>query len=175
MGRWVNLTPDAVFESVLAIEPAWLTSRGIRGLAVDLDNTLVPYGQPVPDPDIVEHIRNLTAAGLRIIIVSNARPHRASLAAKELGIAYLANAGKPAVRAFRRALDLLGCEPGETAVIGDQVFRDILGARRAGCLALLVNPMSSRDFPGTKLLRWPERLIVRHLQARGDWPIRNTP
>ena len=175
MGRWDNLIPHAVFESVLDIQPAWLAGRGVRGLAVDLDNTLVPYGQPVPDPDIVGHVRNLVAAGLRIVIVSNARQHRASVAAKELGIPYLANAGKPAARAFRRALDLIGCQPGQAAVIGDQVFRDVLGARRAGCLAVLVNPMSSRDFPGTKLLRWPERLIIRHLQARGSWPVRNTP
>jgi len=136
---------------------------------------LVPYAQPVPGLDIAVHVRNLVDSGLRIVIVSNAGPRRAALAAAKLGLPYIAKAGKPGRKAFDRALDELACGPHETAVVGDQVFRDILGARRMGCLALLVIPMSQRDFPGTKLLRGPEALLMRYLRARDLWPGSNSP
>jgi uncharacterized protein len=168
---FATLVPDAVFASVLDIKKDWLADRGIKGLAVDLDNTLVPYGQPVPGLDIVRHGQDLVVGGFSMVIVSNAGPRRAALAAEALKLPYLAKAGKPRPRAFRQALDILNCEPRYAAVIGDQIFRDILGARRAGCLAVLVTPMSSRDFPGTKLLRWPESMLIRYLINQGRWPL----
>jgi uncharacterized protein len=165
-----RLVPDAVVDSVLDVTPAWLQSRGIRGLILDLDNTLVPYGQYDPAPEVLTHLRELAAAGIPAMILSNAMSARTVTVARHFSLPFLANAGKPAPQAFHRALGELSLTESEVAVVGDQIFRDVLGARRAGCFAVLVKPLSPRDFVGTRLLRWPESWVIRHLRRRGIWP-----
>ena len=142
----------------------------IRAVIFDLDNTLVAYGCSVPDPAVVAHLRNLAQAGISTVILSNATSRRSREVAAVLGVAHIGNAHKPALSGFRRALAALRSEPARTVVVGDQVFRDILGARRAGCQAILVRPISQQDFPGTKLLRLPEALLTAHLKRHGKWP-----
>ena len=164
------LVPDVVLGSVLEVTPAWLGGRGLRGLILDLDNTLVPYGQRSPDPAVMRHITAIRGAGTPAIILSNARSGRAARIATELDLPFIANAGKPRAASFERALQLLELAAAQVAAVGDQLFRDVLGAKKAGCLAVYVRPLSPRDFPGTKLLRWPEALLIAHLQRRGRWP-----
>lgn len=170
-----RLVPDAALPSVLELTPEWLAARGIRGLILDLDNTLVPYGRHEPDPRVTEHLATLSRAGHPAVLLSNAMPGRAVTVARHFGLPFLANAGKPAPGGFRRALAMLSMAAPEVAVVGDQIFRDVLGARRAGCFAVLVEPLSARDFPGTRLLRLPESWVIRYLHRRGMWPSQTRP
>lgn len=164
------LAPDLALPSLLALDVGTIRARGIQGLILDLDNTLVPYGHPSPSPDVAGYIEQLRVNGLPTVILSNARRGRAADVAAMLGLPHIGNACKPGTRGFRRALEMTGTPARQTAVVGDQLFRDVLGARRAGCFAVLVDPLSNRDFPGTTLLRGPEALLIRHLRARGRWP-----
>jgi predicted HAD superfamily phosphohydrolase YqeG len=65
---------------------------------------------------------------------------------------------------------MLNRPPEATVVVGDQLFRDILGARRAGCSTVLVRPLSARDFPGTALLRPLEAAVIAYLKRISRWP-----
>jgi HAD superfamily phosphatase (TIGR01668 family) len=161
--------------SILDLDLETLKARGIDGLILDLDNTVVPYGHPLPSDEVAAHLKALLAGGVRAVILSNARSGRAAEVAAALGLPYIANAGKPGLRGFARALSVTGTDAARTAVVGDQLFRDVLGARRAGCHAILVHPLSPRDFPGTKLLRWPEALLVRYFKRIGRWPGQTCP
>jgi len=70
-------------------------------------------------------------------------------------------------------MDILETTPGETAVVGDQLFTDILGGNRLGLFTVLVIPMSKREFIGTKIVRMLEKVLLYRLAKKGviDIPI----
>ena len=124
------------------IPPAALAARGIKLVLADLDNTLAPYGETCPSPEILAWKAGLEAEGIALFLLSNSRkPGRAQRFAEALGIPYEGHAGKPKVGGFQRAMARMGAAPEETAIVGDQIFTDIWGGNRAGVLTLLVHPI----------------------------------
>lgn len=158
MGRW--LRPDAEADSIYAIDPSALYARGVRGVILDLDNTMVPWG----DWDIPQALRPWIAAAravdLRLCIVSNNGGARVAHIAASLGLPTVTGAWKPFRPALRRALRIMGTAPEATALIGDQRFTDVFGGNRLGLHTILVRPQSRREFPLTRLTRLAERLVV---------------
>lgn len=171
------LIPDAVYESLYMVDLDALAARGIRGLIVDLDNTLVEYGNSAVPIEARDWVRGARAKGFKVCIASNARTGRVRSFAAAFGIPGIANAGKPIRRAFRRAMRLLGTTPSETAVIGDQVFTDVLGGNRMKAYTVLVNPLSKKELGATRMMRRLERKVLKRLVRRGmldetDWATR---
>lgn len=165
------LVPAEFRPSIHAVDFQALRARGIRGLIVDLDNTLVEWRSPSPTPDVHDWIRRARAAGLDVCIVSNGGSRRVEGFARRAGVGFVGAAGKPRRRGFLEALDRLGTLPSETAVVGDQLFTDILGGNRLGMYTILVAPVSSREFAGTRLVRKLERLVLRRLARAGQAPL----
>jgi predicted HAD superfamily phosphohydrolase YqeG len=56
-------------------------------------------------------------------------------------------------------MTIMGTPARQTALIGDQLFTDILGGNLVGMYTILVDPLSSQEFPTTKLVRRLERLV----------------
>ena len=134
--------PDYYFPDIYAIDPERLRARGVKVLLADLDNTLAPYGVPKPSGEVVAWRARLEQAGITLFLLSNSRrPGRAQHYAEALGIPYEGHAGKPKSGGFRRALARMNAAPEEAAIVGDQIFTDILGGNRAGVLTLLVHPI----------------------------------
>jgi HAD superfamily phosphatase (TIGR01668 family) len=163
------LVPDAVAPHVTAIRPEALRARGIRGLIVDLDNTLTLWNDARCTPEVAGWLRGLEAADIRVCIVSNNGPERVARFCRGLVSPppWIAYAGKPRRRAYRRALQRLGLPPATVAVVGDQVFTDVLGGKRAGLWTILVPPLGRREFPATRLVRVVERLWLARLRRQG--------
>ncbi|MFS8524810.1 MAG: YqeG family HAD IIIA-type phosphatase [Limnochordales bacterium] len=171
------LAPDAVYESLFAVDLDDLKARGIRGLIVDLDNTLIEYGNPHATEEARRWVEDALGRGFKICLTSNARSRRVRHFAREFNIPAIANAAKPIGRAFRRAMRLLGTRPDETAVIGDQVFTDVLGGNRMNTFTVLVNPLSAKELGATRMMRRLERKVLRELVRQGllderDWQLR---
>lgn len=162
------LTPRRYVASAFLLSPAELATHGIRGLIVDLDNTLIPWhgGQP-RDARLQKLVRSYREAGIRLCIVSNNRQRRVAAFGQALDVPFIADAVKPRRAPFRRAMAMLKTSSEETAVMGDQIFTDILGGNRLGLYTILVKPMSSREFIGTRLVRKLERRVLGTLQRRG--------
>ncbi|HBG10137.1 MAG: YqeG family HAD IIIA-type phosphatase [Limnochordia bacterium] len=161
------LIPDAILPSVQDINLDDLRRRGIAGLLIDIDNTLVPWGNPQMDQALVQWIKRAKARGFQICLVSNALPDRTASFAQLLDIPAVGQAMKPLPRAFRRGMELLNLPPGQVAVVGDQLFTDVFGAKRLGLYAILVNPLSTGEFGFTKIMRRLERRTLRRLVRRG--------
>ncbi|MBX6377146.1 MAG: YqeG family HAD IIIA-type phosphatase [Clostridia bacterium] len=164
--------PDEYHRSVFDLDLGALRARGIRGLIFDLDNTLVRWslGADPAGPAqerLAEWFAGLRAAGFRACIVSNNRSARVEAVARALSVPAVGRAGKPRRGALRRALAVMGTEIAETALVGDQVLTDVCGARRLGLYAILVEPLSRREFLGTRLLRVVEARWLDHLRHRG--------
>jgi len=173
---WHNLVPDEYFQSIYDVDLDALRQRGISGLILDLDNTLAAWRFGEPEPKLAQWMVGVKARGFRPYIVSNDLGPRVDLFRRFLDIPGVARAGKPRRGAFRDAVRRLACSPAEVAVIGDQVFTDVFGAKPVGCYTILVVPVSRREFVGTRLVRVVERTFLKFLIARGriGHPVRRT-
>lgn len=161
------LCPSAWAASIYAVDLDDLRRRGIRGLIFDLDNTLIPWRDPDPPPKLVTWFAGLRRRGFAVTIVSNNGGRRVELFSAALGVPALARASKPRRRGFRQAMELMGTSPAATAVIGDQLFTDVLGGNRLRAYTVLVTPVSRREFVGTMLVRRLEALVLARLRRRG--------
>jgi uncharacterized protein len=138
-----------------------LGRAGVRGIIVDLDNTVCAYRRPELAPGVAEWVAAARDRGFALVLVSNNFTERVASVGAQLGIPVVPNALKPLPFAFLRALRLLGTPRGATIVIGDQLFTDVLGAKLAGLEVILVDPLIRRDPWNTRPLRWLERIVLR--------------
>ena len=163
-----SLFPHGFYETVLDIRPEALTRRGITLLLADLDNTLVPYKVPSPTPELKQWRAELEAGGVQLFLLSNSRkPGRPQQFARELGIQVIGHAGKPKRGSFLRAMEQQGRTPEQTAIVGDQIFTDILGGNRSGITTLLVRPIRLAGNPGRYIRYGVETPFRLAAQRRG--------
>lgn len=156
------LRPDFQYESLQDIKVEDLLAEGIKGLLLDLDNTIAPWNDKSLTREVIDWFEKIKTLGIKACIVSNnTLPDRVSAVADVLGILYVYNAAKPRKKAFYMGLEALGMKSTEVAVIGDQIFTDVFGGNRLGIKTILVFPIDEREFAGTKILRFMERLVGR--------------
>ena len=137
-----SLVPDKLYRRYTDITPQMMQEWGIRLLLCDLDYTLAPRSVARPDDTVLEWVNAMKAAGTEVMILSNNRSsERVELLCKDMGITYVGHAGKPAKRGYREAMAKAGVTARETAMLGDKLLTDVLGARRSGVLALMVEPL----------------------------------
>lgn len=161
------LCPKICLATVSALTPEFLCSRGIKGIIFDLDNTILPWQAKLLAPEKIMLFERLQARGFKICVVSNAFDRRVRSLLDPLHIPAISRARKPRRTPFRQALELLGTAPEETAVVGDQIFTDVLGGNRLGLYTILVNPVSRKEFVGTKMVRMLEKRVLKRMAKRG--------
>ena len=138
----VSLVPDRVLRRYTDVTPQLLGELGVKLLLCDLDYTLAPRSVSAPDEALRTWLARCGEAGVTVAILSNNRsPRRVEAFCGALGIWYVGHAGKPSVKGFRRAMEQAGAGPEETAMLGDKLLTDVLGARRSGVTALMVEPL----------------------------------
>ena len=158
------LQPKLFAESIKDISVEALFAQGKKGVLVDLDNTLTIWESEVLPPETVDWIGAAKKQGLKVCLLSNNKGERVKRIAAVLDIPYVDKATKPRRRAFRLGMETMGTQPAETAVIGDQIFTDVLGGNRLKLHTILVAPISTHEFAGTKLMRILERAVLRRLR-----------
>ena len=137
----VSLRPDRLLAAYDNVTPELLQKKGIRLLLCDLDYTLAPKSVKTPPEGVKTWIDRLKAAGITVMILSNNRSgKRVNEFCYQLGIDYVGHAQKPLPKGLRRAMDKAGVTAGETAMLGDKLLTDVLGANRSGVLAIMVEP-----------------------------------
>jgi len=165
--------PDYFIDTIYDIDARWLADQGISALIIDVDNTIMARYERQPHHKLRQWVKELLDSGVRAVAVSNNWTERVRKIAEELEVSLLAPAGKPLRPAFKRAIAQLGSSPDCTAILGDQLFTDILGGNRAGIRTVMVAPVSEIDLIHTKALRVFERIILNRLCDRrlvnGSW------
>ena len=146
---------------ITAIDLSELRARGIRGVIIDLDNTIVGFRSLEPLEEDAAWVRQAKGLDVRVAVLTNNGTPWASEIAKDLGVPCIPRARKPLPHGFRRALHVLEVEPHEAVVVGDQLFTDVLGAKLAGLEVILVDPLVRHDPWNTRPLRWMERIVMR--------------
>ncbi len=162
--RW--LTPSWYAPALYDVDLERLRAHGIEGIIIDLDNTLVPSDATDPPQTVRAWVVQLHAMGFRSCIVSNNFAARTRAIGRILQIPVVTVAIKPTPWAIRRAMRLMKTTPAQTAFIGDQLFTDVLGGNLVGVRTILVDPLSVREFPTTRLVRLLERMVRKRIVDR---------
>jgi uncharacterized protein len=153
--------PDRFVSRLAGVAVDDLYAQGFRGLIVDLDNTLMGFRQTELEADHLAWVKRAHDRGFRLVMVSNNFTARVTSIAQELGVVgCVPNALKPLPFGVLRAVRMLGLPRKQIAVVGDQLFTDVLSGKLCGLYTILTEPIESKDFPITRVFRFFERLML---------------
>lgn len=134
------LIPCRIIDSVCDLDPSTLSEIGIDTLLLDFDNTLQAYSQAALPIETADWVASMQRAGIALCVVSNSKKSRALPFCKQYGIPIIRHARKPFSRGIRQAMQLFDDRAG-IALIGDQIYTDVLGANLCGIQSILVRPI----------------------------------
>lgn len=151
--------PDHEADSAYEIEYEALYRMGYRGVIFDIDNTLVPHGAPADDRAAALFER-LRVIGFGTMLLSNNKEPRVKMFHDGVGSPYIFKAGKPSRKGYETAMERMGTTPRTTLFVGDQLFTDVWGAKRAGIATYLVKPIHPKEELQIILKRYLERIVL---------------
>ncbi len=166
------LAPRYFVTAVLELTPVRLRTWGIEALMLDLDNTLVAWGKIDPPDEVLAWLEDLRQSGIPVCLVSNTLSRRLRAATVVLDLPAAPGRSKPSADKLRRALRILGTSAERTAMVGDQLFTDVLAGNRLGVPTVLTGPLSPYEPLRVRFVRAIERFVLRALARRGVVPIR---
>lgn len=153
------LYPSAYLSDVFSIDYPKLQALGYQGVLFDIDNTLVHHGDDAT-PEIEHLFAYLNSLGLKILLFSDNSRQRVERFNRNIGVPFLAEAGKPDPAACRKAASMLGLTESQVICVGDQIFKDILGANRCGMASILVDFIRLPDEKHFGKRRAAEKIIL---------------
>jgi HAD superfamily phosphatase (TIGR01668 family) len=153
--------PKLHVKNIQKINLEALKAKGITNLMIDLDETLRKRNSMDMPQSSIDWINEVKSKGFKVCITSNNPfPWRNAHVGKMLGVPVGIFAMKPFPLAFHHAMWLLKSKPQNTALIGDQLLTDILGANMLGIYSILVDPFTGAE-KGVfrRIMRWLEQVI----------------
>lgn len=158
-------TPKETVNNIREIDFRSLKAKGIKALILDIDDTLLPRSVNDITPSVFEWIVSRKEEGFRLCLTSNSRhPLRVKYIGQALGLPAMHLSFKPLPFAFWKSLSILNARPEETAMIGDQLFMDILGANLLKIRSILVDHGKEEDFWPRRIMRMAERWVLVRLK-----------
>jgi hypothetical protein len=152
--------PDEYQDSTFTLDYRGLYDKGFRGIIYDIDNTLVPHGAPA-DGRAIRHFEALRKMGYRFCLISNNKEPRVASFAEDIGGAfYVYDAHKPSRKAYLEAVRKMGLTRSQVIFVGDQIFTDVYGAKRAGIYSILVKPIHPKEEIQIVLKRYLEKIVL---------------
>ena len=152
--------PTYVFNDITEITADFLHKKHIKGLLLDLDNTLTTHNNPVPPQTSLDWLDKMRKAGIKLMIVSNNSAERVTPFAQALGLDFVPKGKKPLTTGYRKARERLGLDKKNVATVGDQIFTDVLGSNLAGIRSLFVFPIELETSLPFRFKRFCERLFL---------------
>lgn len=157
--------PDVYLESAYDIDYEALYGQGYRGIIFDIDNTLVPHGAPADERSIAlfERLRHI---GYESMLLSNNKEPRVKSFNDKVGSRYIYKANKPFPENYKKAMERMKTTPETTLFVGDQLFTDVWGAKKAGIKTYLVKPIHPKEEIQIVLKRILERVVLFFYQRK---------
>lgn len=153
------LYPNVYLKNVKEITLELLKQNNIKGIILDVDNTLIDYYKNMPE-GILEWCKDMQTEGIKFCIASNSnKKEKVKNVAEKLNIPFIFFAKKPLKFGLNKAKNIMQLKRYEIAVVGDQIFTDILGANRCKMFSILVDPIKEKDMLITIIKRPIENLI----------------
>ena len=140
-----SLLPKIIVPALTDVSAELLHSRGIRLLMLDFDNTIVPYTTSTPTPKMQAWLENMAKSDIRLCVVSNSHKDRVKIFCEKYDIPCITHANKPFSKGIRECLEKFALQPGDCALVGDQIFTDTLGANGVGVTSILVKAIDNHN------------------------------
>lgn len=162
------LYPDAHLNNVREITTNFLKDNKINALILDVDNTLIDYDKNLPE-ETIEWAKELKSNNIKLYILSNTnKKEKVKTVAEKLGIEYMYFAKKPLKSGFKKVQEKLKEPSQNIAVVGDQIFTDIVGGNRCKMFTILVEPIAEKDIWITMVKRPLENAIKKKYHKNMD-------
>ena len=156
-----SFVPEYYFNTFNEASADFLQSIGVKGIVLDVDNTLEPYENPLPGEHVKTWLSELREKGISAAIVSNNGGERIRLFNSELGLPAYYKAKKPFKKNVLKAMADMGTDKSNTILMGDQVFTDVWAAHNTGIRAILVPPIKDKRDVFTRFKRLLEKPILK--------------
>ena len=146
-------------DSTYEIDFDALYREGYRGIIFDIDNTLVPHGAPADEraKKLFAHLKEL---GFSCCLLSNNKEPRVKMFNDDVQVQYIFKAGKPLPGGYEEGIRKMKTTKENTLFIGDQIFTDVLGAKRAGLYTIMVKPIHPKEEIQIVLKRYLEKIVL---------------
>ena len=162
----MKIYPDAYFKRVEDIDIEFLNKHKIKALLLDVDNTLVDHTKKMTE-SVKKWAKELKGQGVKLYILSNTNDkEKIQSIVKKIDIPYQLFAMKPLKRGFKKAQKELGEKSENIAIVGDQIFTDIIGGKRCNIYTILVEPIQEKDFWYTAWKRPIENKIKNKIKLQ---------
>lgn len=152
--------PTIVLNSVIDITKELLDNYGIKGLILDLDNTLTTHNNPKPAEGVLQWIDGMKDCKVAMMIVSNNKYYRVKPFADDLKLDFVSDGGKPFTSGFSKAITRMGLQKDQVAIVGDQFYTDILGANLKRLKTIYVYPIELESTTFFKIKRFCEKPFI---------------
>lgn len=153
--------PNIKLDKITDITPEMLKRRDITALLLDVDNTMSTHHGKILTDGLVSWLECMRAAGIKLIVVSNSKRVRVEPFAGRIGLDFISLACKPLPHGYLRAVKRLGVKRKNAAIVGDQIFTDVIGGNCLGVKTVLLTPIKPEDGLSFRIRRRLERVIFK--------------
>lgn len=155
------LKPDIKLKKITDINLGLLEKHNIKTLILDVDNTMSTHHGDVLTDGLMDWIEKMLGAGIKLIVLSNSKEERVKPFAEKIGLPYKSLGLKPLPFGYLKAVKMSDSKRCESAIVGDQIFTDVLGGNAVGVKTILLTPIKLEDGISFKLRRRLEKLIFK--------------
>jgi len=153
--------PNEILHSIYQIDLQALWNRGYKSILLDLDNTLLPWNDETVTQELETWFARLKGIGFSAALISNNHAPRILPVAQKLEIAFLPDAHKPITSAAQLCMAMIDAQKDSCVMVGDQLITDVWMGNKAGLYTIMVSPISSVEYGGTRINRVLERILMR--------------
>lgn len=136
-----SLIPKMLCPALTDLTVERLHRAGVTFLMLDFDNTIVPYTNDVPTPEMEAWFQAMQASDIGLCVVSNSHKTRVVKFCEARGIPCITHSKKPFSKGIFQCRDIFSLDLSHAALVGDQIYTDVLGANCAGAVSILVRPI----------------------------------
>ena len=152
-------SPTIILKRITEITPLILKEQGVEYLLLDVDNTLSTHHGTILIDGLTEWIEATLNSGIKLMVVSNSKEKRIKPFAAKIGLPFVSLALKPLPFGYNKAVKALGADKKKTAIVGDQIFTDVLGGNLIGAKVFLTEPLGRETDSFIKFKRKIEKFI----------------
>lgn len=142
----ISLLPKHIARSLPQLTPELLHRLNIRLLMLDFDNTIVPYTTDIPTEEMKRWLESMKQSDIQLCVVSNSKRERVKVFCNAYGLDCITHAKKPFAKGIHQCLQRYGIPAEQSALVGDQIYTDTLGANCQGVTSILVSAISNHNF-----------------------------
>lgn len=160
------LKPTVKLNRITDITADMLKKFNIKALLLDVDNTMSTHHGTVLVDGLTDWISEMLQNGIKLIVLSNSKKKRISPFAEKIGLPFISLGCKPLPFGYIRGAKSLSEKLKNTAIVGDQIFTDVLGGNAVGVKTILLTPIKLEDGLSFKIRRKLEKSVYKHYKIK---------